>query len=105
MILYAKIGTQSFEDFHNLLSTAKNVYYIFRHFDSKSSATDVQDGVANEEAVHLMSLQGYGLELQIKNMEYSALDQKAKTGNQIYHSGNNSRYRKETRRRRGGGVR
>ena len=94
-ILFADIaapGTTSFELFHKVLKEKASqpapaaIQYIFRHLCSSES----QDKI---------SLQGYGAELQIKNMEYSAID---KNGNlaffpQFFFLIKNSRINKQSR--------
>jgi len=74
--LYATIGTQAFVNFHKYLSQAAaagDVKYVFRH--SWPGAREEE-----EKAHQDMLLQGYGVELAIKNMEYKAVDDRHKEG-------------------------
>ncbi|KAJ8350264.1 hypothetical protein SKAU_G00253940 [Synaphobranchus kaupii] len=63
-ILYAEIGTKTFNTFHKLLSEKAREHklvYVLRHF-------------VQEEKVGKMRLSGYGVELAIKSTEYKAVD-------------------------------
>eukprot|EP00960_Hanusia_phi_P059783 764288-Hanusia_phi.AAC.2 len=74
--LYATVGTEAFASFHKQLSEAAaagDVKYIFRHIWPGAM---VQDDSENQD----MLLQGYGVELAIKNMEYKAVDDRHKEG-------------------------
>nr|XP_034354958.1 UDP-glucose:glycoprotein glucosyltransferase 2 isoform X2 [Arvicanthis niloticus] len=64
VILYAEIGTRAFAEFHRVLSKkSKNgkILYVLRHYIKKPSSGK-------------MYLSGYGVELAIKDTEYTALD-------------------------------
>ncbi|RXN01960.1 UDP-glucose:glycoprotein glucosyltransferase 2 [Acipenser ruthenus] len=64
VILYAELGTNSFNNFHKVLSEkAENgeIVYVLRHFVASSSSGK-------------MHLSGYGVELAIKSTEYRAVD-------------------------------
>jgi UDP-glucose:glycoprotein glucosyltransferase len=64
--LYGRLGTSSFFAMHDALATAQSVgrvkSYVFRH------------GVAPPGSSVHTTLQGYGVNLDIKNMEYQNLD-------------------------------
>jgi UDP-glucose:glycoprotein glucosyltransferase len=69
--LYASIGTDSFLAFHKVLAKKaedKKIRYIFRHAWA----------VSGEEQP--MQVQGYGVEMAIKNMEYKAVDDQKQEG-------------------------
>ncbi|MGH0134688.1 UNVERIFIED_CONTAM: hypothetical protein FKN15_036660 [Acipenser sinensis] len=64
VILYAELGTNTFNNFHKVLSEkAENgeIVYVLRHFVASSSSGK-------------MHLSGYGVELAIKSTEYRAVD-------------------------------
>jgi len=68
--LYATIGSESFLAFHAELAKRadkKRVQYIFRHLWPQGQEKQ-------------MLVQGYGVELAIKNMEYKAVDDQKKEG-------------------------
>ena len=68
--LYATIGSESFLAFHKELSKRaekKRVQYILRHLWPQGQEKQ-------------MLVQGYGVELAIKNMEYKAVDDQKKEG-------------------------
>lgn len=64
VVLYAKIGSQSFWRFHQQLehlAKYENVHYILRHYLQSPSETKIR-------------LSGYGVELAVKKTEYKAVD-------------------------------
>ncbi|XP_065840475.1 UDP-glucose:glycoprotein glucosyltransferase 1-like isoform X2 [Oscarella lobularis] len=64
VVLYARLGTQAFIDFHTSLTSLvaeKKIHYILRHFTKTSSQMKTR-------------LSGYGVELAIKSTEYKAID-------------------------------
>jgi UDP-glucose:glycoprotein glucosyltransferase len=72
-ILYATIGTDSFLSMHNeLVKLAQDgsVRYVFRHTWSSWR----QAKTADQATIEPLTLQGYGAELAVKNMEYKAVD-------------------------------
>ena len=76
VFLYGLIGTQSFLSFHNLLEglVAKgSVTYVYRHAPSPSSS---------ENASLRTYLRGFGVTLDLKSMEYKALDDRALGGDE-----------------------
>ena len=71
LVLYAQIGTHAFDSFHAIIkntllpltSQYAHVDYILRHnYDERPSGG------------HKVSMAGYGVELDIKNVEYKATD-------------------------------
>uniref|UniRef100_A0AAY5ED61 UDP-glucose ceramide glucosyltransferase-like 1 n=1 Tax=Electrophorus electricus TaxID=8005 RepID=A0AAY5ED61_ELEEL len=61
-ILYAEIGTKTFNTFHKVLSERAEegkIIYVLRHFEPRRES---------------MLLSGYGVELAIKSTEYKAVD-------------------------------
>lgn len=71
-VLYATVGTSSFKAFHDelhQLAADGLVRYALRHTWSGWRAEKTSD-CAQEE----LWLQGYGVELAVKNMEYKAVD-------------------------------
>jgi UDP-glucose:glycoprotein glucosyltransferase len=70
-ILYASLGTKAFHQFHSALSalaSKSGVRYVFRHSCAawrNSTESSINAG---------LELQGYGVELAMKNMEYKAVD-------------------------------
>lgn len=66
LILYGQIGSQSFSKFHEkILSLKGSFVYIFRH----NFEPIVSSGDKNK-----IGLSGYGVELDIKNLEYKNKD-------------------------------
>ncbi len=73
-ILYATVGTDSFLSMHNeLVKLAQDgsVRYVFRHTWSTWRQAKTAD---HQTTVEPLTLQGYGAELAVKNMEYKAVD-------------------------------
>ena len=67
-ILYGSLGTEKFQQFHSALAglaEKSKVRYVFRHTYSSWR---------NSSSVGGLELQGYGVELAMKNMEYKAVD-------------------------------
>jgi hypothetical protein len=64
-LLYAPLTSSSFSEFHHdlkLLADQGKIVYIFRHARSSSASNEP------------LELQGYGVELSLKNTEYKAVD-------------------------------
>lgn len=71
-ILYGTLGTEAFLSLHKelvKLSQEKSVRYVFRQTWTKWRKKQTSDC-----AQEILSLQGYGAELAVKNMEYKAVD-------------------------------
>ncbi|GLD92791.1 hypothetical protein PINS_up001370 [Pythium insidiosum] len=69
VILYGLVGSKSFYSFHNelkSLATARRLEYIVRHYPKDADLETL--------------LQGYGVSLDIKNMEYKTIDDSKKVG-------------------------
>jgi UDP-glucose:glycoprotein glucosyltransferase len=71
--LFATVGSETFRAFHKKLSksaTKGKIRYVLRHaWPEKEDAS-----------AHPMMVQGYGVEMAIKNMEYKAVDDQKKEG-------------------------
>ncbi|KAF1784246.1 Nucleotide-diphospho-sugar transferase [Phytophthora cactorum] len=83
-ILYGLVGTEKFHAFHSkLVKQAQNnkIQYMVRHYPRDSPLDTL--------------LQGYGVALDIKNMEYKTIDDSKKTV--LRHLGQESRWRAGTR--------
>jgi len=71
--LYATLGSESFQAFHKVLAkeaASNKIRYVVRHAWPAGG-----DGKQTE-----MQVQGYGVEMAIKNMEYKAVDDQKKEG-------------------------
>ena len=71
--LYAALGTSEFASFHSLLApkaAAGELRYVLRHFVPAGS----------EASTTSTALQGYGIYLDIKNMEYTNIDDSPAAG-------------------------
>ena len=67
VLLYSHLGTREFASFHEFLSEEakkENIVYVLRHCPRYSA----------EQARTPLTVQGYGVELAIKSMEYKAID-------------------------------
>jgi UDP-glucose:glycoprotein glucosyltransferase len=67
VILYAELGTKEFVEAHKILSAkAQNdeIKYIFRHSMTEETVKKLGN----------LNLQGYGVELALKNVEYKVID-------------------------------
>lgn len=74
-MLYGLVGSQAVKQVHNLLARHVNqIAYVFRHYDASASSVPAKDSLHNTQHEQLMNLQGYGVELQIKNLEYKQMD-------------------------------
>jgi len=74
VVLYASIGSAAFQAFHAVLAAAAkkgDIAYVLRH---------AWPNQGKELSGPGMELQGYGVELAIKNMEYKAVDDRQKEG-------------------------
>jgi UDP-glucose:glycoprotein glucosyltransferase len=74
IIVYSRLGTPDFHKLYQDLKT-KKIHFVLRHFDPFATSDFVTDDFNESEP--LIGLQGYGVELVFKNMEYNAMDQKA----------------------------
>ncbi|XP_028655382.2 UDP-glucose:glycoprotein glucosyltransferase 2 [Erpetoichthys calabaricus] len=73
VILYAEVGTSSFNAFHKILSEKSGkgeILYVLRHYTANPRLEKI-------------NLSGYGVELAIKDTEYRAVDDSEVTGSQI----------------------
>ena len=74
LVLYAPLGTQVLLNAHNILSAASDngaVTYVYRPLIRGDTASRVER----------QPVQGFGVELAIKNMEYKAMDEKEAASN------------------------
>jgi hypothetical protein len=73
-ILYGAPGTPCFAPFHALLRDAPGVGYVLRPVLRHGCAGDGCTGFggSQEDDSHMLPLAGYGVSLNIKNMEYKA---------------------------------
>ena len=74
-ILYGQFGTSTFAKFYNALKK-RNVKFVVRHMGYLSYEEDqsnTHDDNATKRAIPTM-LQGYGVRLDIRNVEYKAFD-------------------------------
>ena len=74
-VLYGVIGEQTTDEFHRMLSAAQQYKYTFRH--GHVVVSDAQ--LASRWDVPL-AVQGYGATLDVKNIEYKAVDEKKAKG-------------------------
>lgn len=77
IILYSALGSKEFSEMHAFLKAniAKYRYqYVFRHYDPSSASVERKDHINNKDSDKLVTLQGYGVELQIKTLEYKQTD-------------------------------
>lgn len=67
VILYAELGTKEFVEAHKILSAkaqSDEIKYIFRHSMTEETVKKLGN----------LNLQGYGVELALKNIEYKVID-------------------------------
>jgi UDP-glucose:glycoprotein glucosyltransferase len=67
VILYAELGTKEFVEAHKILSAkaqSDEIKYIFRHSMTEETVKKLGN----------LNLQGYGVELALKNVEYKVID-------------------------------
>ncbi len=67
VVLYAELGTKEFVEAHKVLSAkakSDEIKYIFRHFMTEETVKKIGP----------LNLQGYGVELALKNVEYKVID-------------------------------
>eukprot|EP00667_Euglena_gracilis_P000196 EG_transcript_196 len=85
VVLHCDIGSAEFRGFHNWLSAQAGLSYVLRHHLAHHFAPGTSDTYpslgappANQSAEWQaqLAVQGYGVELQIKNMEYKNIDEK-----------------------------
>jgi UDP-glucose:glycoprotein glucosyltransferase len=74
VVLYAQLGTKEFVEAHKILSgkaQKDEIKYIFRHFMTEETVKQMGS----------LNLQGYGVELALKNIEYKVIDDSNKEQN------------------------
>jgi UDP-glucose:glycoprotein glucosyltransferase len=71
-ILYGQIGTTAFGTFYKALK-ARKVKFVVRHMGHVAYEEEVQSGQQSLRAIPT-ALQGYGVRLDIRNVEYKAFD-------------------------------
>lgn len=82
IVLYGHVGTTAFSNFYKELTEnlPTNNSFIVRHMGAIDYEERVSEGIMKKGAIHSASktvLQGYGIRLDIKNMEYLAFDDKS----------------------------
>jgi UDP-glucose:glycoprotein glucosyltransferase len=77
VVLYAKLGSKSWRIWHRrLFELSEELLYVFRHSDCGCGEQTCGVGAGR------FNLQGYGVELAIKNIEYKVKDDSALKGEQ-----------------------
>ena len=71
-ILYGQVGTTLFNEFYNALKDQK-IKFVVRHMGHISYEEEVKTNMQTPRAIPT-ALQGYGVRLDIRNVEYKAFD-------------------------------
>eukprot|EP00670_Eutreptiella_braarudii_P013123 CAMPEP_0174331002 /NCGR_PEP_ID=MMETSP0810-20121108/17122_1 /TAXON_ID=73025 ORGANISM="Eutreptiella gymnastica-like, Strain CCMP1594" /NCGR_SAMPLE_ID=MMETSP0810 /ASSEMBLY_ACC=CAM_ASM_000659 /LENGTH=791 /DNA_ID=CAMNT_0015446495 /DNA_START=72 /DNA_END=2443 /DNA_ORIENTATION=- len=83
VVLHCNIGSSEFHDFHSYLSNQRGITYVLRHhiahhfksgFSNAYPSMGEPAASTEDEWQAKVTVQGYGVELQIKNMEYKNID-------------------------------
>ena len=71
-ILYGQVGTTSFNEFYNMLKDQK-IKFVVRHMGHIAYEEEMKTNIQTSRAIPT-ALQGYGVRLDIRNVEYKAFD-------------------------------